>query len=61
LDASWLYYTSCTYQGRTWRPLTTRLREQDIYTCGDGTCQPTESCGTSNRYDSCKKDCGTCG
>lgn len=60
LDASWLYYTSCTYRGRTWRPLTTRLRDRDIYACGDGTCQPTESCGMSTRYDSCRADCGPC-
>ena len=61
MDPSRPYYTSCTYQGRTWRPLTTRLRDKDIYFCGDGTCQPTETCGTSNRYDSCRPDCGTCG
>jgi hypothetical protein len=61
LDASRTYYTSCTYNGITYRPITTRLREEDIYLCGDGTCQVTESCGTSNQYDNCGLDCGTCG
>jgi hypothetical protein len=60
LDASGLFFASCTYGGITYRPLTTRLRNQEIYTCGDGTCQLTESCGTSNQYNSCRLDCGTC-
>jgi hypothetical protein len=60
LDSSGLYYASCTYGGITYRPLTTRLRDQEIYTCGDGTCQRTESCGTSNQYNNCGLDCGTC-
>jgi hypothetical protein len=61
LDASKTYYTSCTYNGTTYQPITTRLREEDVYFCGDGTCQMTESCGTSNQYDNCQLDCGTCG
>jgi hypothetical protein len=60
LDASQTYYTSCTYQGVTYRPLTTRLRAQDISVCGDGICQFTESCGTSNQADNCLLDCGAC-
>ncbi len=54
------YYSECSYNGRTYRPLTTRIRPQEIYSCGDGTCQFTERCGTSNTYDSCQADCGTC-
>jgi hypothetical protein len=60
LDTSGTYYTSCTYNGVTYQPLTTRLQAQDIYTCGDGVCQVTESCGSSNTWNSCQADCGTC-
>ncbi|WP_224370565.1 hypothetical protein [Hyalangium versicolor] len=60
LDSSGTYYTSCTYNGVTYQPLTTRLSPQDIYECGDGICQLTESCGTSNKYNSCQADCGSC-
>ena len=61
LDASGTYYTSCTYGGVTYRPLTTRVSAESVYTCGDGKCQFTESCGTGDTYDNCKLDCGTCG
>ena len=60
LDPSGLYYTQCTYNGRTYLPLTTRLRTEDVYTCGDGVCQFTESCGTGNEANSCLSDCGPC-
>jgi hypothetical protein len=60
LDPTGTYYTSCTYNGVTYQPITTRLRAQDIYTCGDGVCQVTESCGSSNTWNSCEADCGTC-
>ena len=40
--------------------MTTRLRAQEIVVCGDGICQPSESCGSSNRYDDCALDCGPC-
>lgn len=51
-DATNTYYTSCTYNGATYRPLTTRINPVDIYRCGDGVCQVTESSGT------CAADCG---
>ncbi|OJT22921.1 hypothetical protein BO221_18650 [Archangium sp. Cb G35] len=61
-DGTGSYFTRCTYNGVTYQPLTTRLRYQDISTCGDGICQrPNESCGTGSRADSCMRDCGTCG
>ncbi|WP_426755605.1 hypothetical protein [Myxococcus sp. Y35] len=60
LDASRTYYSRCTYNGVTYRPLTTRIRAQDIYKCGDGTCQLSESCGTGNTADNCAADCGAC-
>jgi hypothetical protein len=60
LDSSGNYYTSCSYNGKTYKPITTRLRTQDVYQCGDGTCQFTESCGPGNAsFDSCS-DCGPC-
>ncbi len=61
-DSTGSYFAQCTYNGVTYHPLTTRLRPQEISMCGDGICQqPNESCGTGNRADSCKRDCGSCG
>jgi hypothetical protein len=60
LDSSGLFYTECNYNGRTYLPLTTRIRSEDVYTCGDGVCQFTESCGTGNVASSCASDCGPC-
>ncbi|WP_224364038.1 hypothetical protein [Hyalangium versicolor] len=60
LDPSGLFYTQCTYNGRTYLPLTTRIRSEDVYTCGDGVCQFTESCGSDTRANSCMNDCGRC-
>jgi hypothetical protein len=60
LDPSGLFYTECTYNGRTYLPLTTRIRTDDVYTCGDGVCQFTESCGTGSEANNCMNDCGPC-
>jgi hypothetical protein len=60
LDATGTYYTSCTRNGVTYRPITSRIRTQDIVTCGDGICQATESCGNTNAASSCGVDCGSC-
>jgi hypothetical protein len=60
LDPTHTYYTSCTYNGVTYIPLTTRLRQEDVYRCGDGTCQFTESCGSGSQYYNCRSDCGRC-
>jgi len=60
LDVSRTFYTSCRFNDVTYRPITTRLREEDIYACGDGTCQMTERCGTSSQADNCQLDCGSC-
>lgn len=53
-------YTECTYNGRQYKPLTSRIQPQDVYLCGDGVCQISERCGTGNTYDSCEADCGAC-
>ncbi|WP_407692900.1 hypothetical protein [Pyxidicoccus xibeiensis] len=61
LDASRTHYSRCVYNGKTfYRPLNTRIRAQDIYRCGDGVCQLSESCGTGNTAASCAADCGAC-
>jgi hypothetical protein len=60
LDPSGLFYTECTYNGHTYLPLTTRIRPQEVYTCGDGVCQFTESCGTGSETNNCMNDCGAC-
>ncbi|RKG66899.1 hypothetical protein [Corallococcus terminator] len=59
-DASQPYYTQCTYNGKTYPTITTRVQPQELYRCGDGTCQFTERCGTGLTADSCKADCGSC-
>jgi hypothetical protein len=60
LDATGTFYETCTYNGVTYKPLTTRIKSSDIYRCGDGVCQMTEHCGPGKTYDSCQKDCGLC-
>jgi hypothetical protein len=60
LDATKTYHTQCTYNGVSYRALSTRILPQDIYRCGDGVCQFTESCGTGATYDNCFVDCGAC-
>ncbi|MCP3103753.1 hypothetical protein LZ198_33205 [Myxococcus sp. K15C18031901] len=54
------YYSSCTYNGTQYRPITTRIRAAEIYQCGDGVCQFTERCGTGTTALSCQADCGAC-
>ncbi|WP_224248105.1 hypothetical protein [Hyalangium gracile] len=60
LDPSGLFYTECTYNGRTYLPLTTRIRPEEISVCGDGVCQVSESCGTGSEANNCMTDCGAC-
>jgi len=59
-DSSGIFYESCTWNGTTYRPVTTRLRPQEVYVCGDGVCQFTERCGPDKTADSCLADCGLC-
>ena len=59
-DSSGLYYTSCTVNGKTYLPLSTRIQPSVQYTCGDGVCQATEKCGTGTTWDNCGLDCGPC-
>lgn len=59
-DSSKLFYSTCNYGGKTYKVLSTRIRPQDIYTCGDGICQISESCGSGTTASSCLADCGPC-
>jgi hypothetical protein len=54
------YHTACFRNGTAYRAITTRLRTQDLFHCGDGVCQFTESCGVGAGYVQCTLDCGTC-
>jgi hypothetical protein len=60
LEPNGMYYTQCTANGVRYKPLTTRLRAQDVHRCGDGACQPGESCGFGTTADNCMSDCGLC-
>lgn len=59
-DATKTFYESCTFNGKTYQPLTTRLMPSEIFKCGDGVCQLTESCGSGADWNNCKSDCGLC-
>jgi hypothetical protein len=58
-DATGTYYTQCTYNGVSYRPVTTRLQATSVNTCGDGFCQVSEQCGVGKSADNCS-DCGAC-
>jgi hypothetical protein len=60
LDATGTFYETCKFNGVTYKPLTTRLMPSDVYKCGDGVCQMTESCGSGADWNNCKSDCGLC-
>ena len=49
-----LAYQTCTWGGVAYRPISVRLADAQIATCGDGICAPSESCS------SCAVDCGAC-
>jgi hypothetical protein len=53
------FYSTCTWNGVTYRALTTRVRPSDIYKCGDHVCQVSERC-SSAKGSGCEADCGRC-
>jgi hypothetical protein len=59
-DPNNLYFLNCTVNGKTYRALSTRIQQTAQYTCGDGICQVTESCGTGSSWNQCGLDCGPC-
>jgi hypothetical protein len=59
-DPTDTFYETCTFNGKAYKALATRMRPAEQYRCGDGICQFTESCGSGANWDSCKTDCGLC-
>ncbi|MBN8229312.1 hypothetical protein JYK02_17525 [Corallococcus macrosporus] len=57
-DPSQPYYTQCTYNGKTYPAITTRVQPTELFRCGDGVCQFTEHAGSGTTADSCRADCG---
>jgi hypothetical protein len=53
-------YTSCSWNGVTYAPVNTHLLPSDVYKCGDGVCQFTESCYDATTKTGCSQDCGSC-
>ena len=53
-SSSTFSYRSCSWGGVTYKPLSVRLSDAEIATCGDGVCAASESCST------CAADCGAC-
>jgi hypothetical protein len=58
-DSQHNYFLVCYHHGKHYRALTTRIKKTDVYVCGDGVCQISESCGTGHTPDNCV-DCGPC-
>lgn len=64
-DTGKTWFETCSPKGskKPFAAITTRIASTDVYFCGDGVCQPTESCGTSDntkKWDNCGIDCGRC-
>ena len=59
-DPTDVFYETCTVNGKAYKALTTRISPAEHYSCGDGICQFTESCGSGANWDNCKVDCGLC-
>jgi hypothetical protein len=60
LDSTGTYYVDCVLDDVHYAPITTRIRPENIYSCGDGTCQNTEKCGEGETPGRCNSDCGLC-
>ena len=59
--SNYFEYRSCTWNGVSYRPLSVRIRNDQIATCGDGICQASESCYSPVTGNGCAADCGVCG
>ncbi len=51
-------FESCSLDGTTYKPLTTRMDKDDLFECGDGVCQVTEVPYSVSSHSGCG-DCGT--
>jgi hypothetical protein len=58
-DGTGPFFPTCFHNGKEYRALTTRLRREELYRCGDRVCQVSEACGTGLTPDNCS-DCGPC-
>lgn len=59
--AAYSTWGNCTApDGLSYAAMNTRLKPSDVYQCGDGICQLTESCSTGSNKDACLQDCGYC-
>ncbi len=62
-DSGGSVWGTCTWNGETYRAITTRLQPSSVFQCGDGVCQATESCfhykSGAPRWG-CAADCGYC-
>ncbi|MET0406316.1 MAG: hypothetical protein ABW123_28110 [Cystobacter sp.] len=56
-DPSGSHFTRCTRGNVTYHAISTRLRTEDIYTCGDGRCQFPESYDSGPGLRQCRQDC----
>lgn len=59
-DSSQNGYLTCSYGGKTFKALATRIQVSAMSTCGDLRCDPAEKCGTGTSWNSCSWDCGAC-
>ena len=50
-------FTSCSFAGKTYKPLTTYMDENDLFECGDGVCQISEVPYSQSTHLGCA-DCG---
>jgi len=59
MDSSLFAYRSCSYNGKDYAAIGTRISPDIMYRCGDQVCQVSEHCGTGNTPNNCS-DCGPC-
>jgi len=53
-------YTSCSWGGVNYKPISVRLNSNDIASCGDGYCDASETCWEPSTGRGCRADCGKC-
>jgi len=58
-DDSMQSYRFCSYEGKRYAVINTRVTEDSIFRCGDRVCQVSERCGNGKTAANCK-DCGAC-
>ena len=51
-------YDTCGFGWWRFRAINTRIQSSEVYVCGDGTCQFTETCYNPTTGSGCASDCG---